>query len=233
LTLRHGRRMMSAIARPPNSGDRSNVGTTLVTAGAAALIIAVVGGGASVFGATVPVIPTLRRQAALGLVGLGLLVAGFLVPSDNGGGGASKEVRAYQQRVVAACRDLVQSGGGLPPFNNDGTVDRDRYLEWLREQIATSEGILNALWERPVPDELKDERANARTDSRDLAKKAQVGLNQLKRALPGRFSLIPNPPAVISQANNELATSRASLNGSMSELAGQTCISGQTATSSG
>lgn len=195
------------------------------------MILAVVGGGASVFGASVPVIPTLRRQVALGLVGVAFLVAAVVLRTDNGGGGTSKDVQAYRQRVVAACRDLAQSGGGLPPFNDDGTVDRDRYLQWLREQVAASEGILKALWERPVPHEVKDERANARDDARDLAKKVQVGLNQLQQALPQRFPLIPNPPAVIQRVNTELATSSARLNGSLSELAGQPCRSGQTAAS--
>ena len=207
--------------------------TTLVTAGVAALIIAVVGGGASVFGATVPVIPTLRRQVALGLVGVAFLVAAVLLRTDNGGGGTSKDVRAYRQRVVAACSDIAQGGGGLPPLNNDGTVDRDRFLQWLRGQLATSEGILNALWERPVPDQLKDERATAHDDARDYVKKARAGLNQLEQALPKRFSLVLNPPAVISQVNAELAAPSARLNGSMSELAGQTCRTGQTTTGSG
>jgi hypothetical protein len=157
---------------------------------------------------------------ALGLVGVAFLVAAVLLRTDNGDG---KDVSAYRQRVVAACDDLAQAEGGLPPFNDDGTVDRDAYLEWLREVIATEDGILNALWERPVPNELKDERLNARDDARDFAKKAQVGLTQLGQALPPRFPLIPNPPPVIARVNSELATSRARLNGSMSELAGQTC----------
>jgi hypothetical protein len=199
--------------------------TTLVTAGVAALIIAVVGGGASVFGATVPVIPTLRRQVALGLVGVAFIVAAVLLRTDYGGG-TNKDVQAYRQRVLAACRDIAQPAG-LPPINDDGTVDRDPYLEWVRTRLATSEGILNALWQRPVPDQLKDEHATARDDARALVKKAKAGLNQLERALPTRFAVVPDPPAV-QQFNAGLAAPNDRLNGSMSELAGHPCT-GQTA----
>jgi len=211
---------------------RISVNTTLVTAGVAALIIAVVGGGASVFGATVPVIPTLRRQVALGLVGVAFLVAAVLLRTDHDGGRTSKAVKAYQQLVVAACSDIAQSGGGLRPFNSDGTVDRAPYLGWLRGNVATGKEILNALWERPVPDELKDARATAHDDARDYFEKVRTGLNQLEQSLPASFPLIPNPPAVLSQVNAELAAPSARLNGSMSELAGHTCRTGQTTTSS-
>jgi hypothetical protein len=176
-----------------------------------------------VLGATVPVIPTLKRQVALGVVGVAFIVVAVLLRDNTGNGGTSDDVHAYQQRVVAACHDLAQVGGGLPPINNDGTTDRDRYLEWLRGQVATSEGILSALWERSAPDELNDERTNARNDARDFSRQAQSGLRQLEQALPTRFSLFENPPPVIQQINVELATSRERLKGSMSELAGEPC----------
>jgi hypothetical protein len=206
--------------------------TTLLTAGVAAIIIAVVGGGASVFGATVPVIPTLRRQVALGLVGVAFLAGAIVFAPDNGGGGGGgtgKDVKAYRQLVVAACSDLGQ-GGGLPPVNDDGTTDRDRYIEWVRSNLATSEGILNTLWQRPVPDELKDEQANTRDDADNLVKAARAGVNQLEQALPTQFSLFQNPPPVIQQVGAKLSASSSQLNGSMSELAGQTCRTQQNAT---
>jgi hypothetical protein len=197
--------------------------TTLLSAGAAAIILAVVGGGASVLGATVPVIPTLKRQVALGLVGVAFIGLAVLLRDTTGNDGTNNDVHAYQQRVVAACHDLVQVGRELPPFSEGGTIDRDRYLAWLRGQVATSEGILSALWERPVPDELSDERTNARDDARDFSKRAQSSLRQLEQALPTRFPLFPDPPAVIQQVNTEIAASRARLNGSLSELAGEPC----------
>jgi len=207
--------------------------TTLLTAGVAAIIIAVVGGGASVFGATVPVIPTLGRQVALGLVGVAFLAGAIVFAPDNGGGGGSggtsKDVKAYRQLVVAACSDLAQ-GSGLPPINNDGTTDRDPYIQWVRSNLTTSEGILNTLWNRPVPDELKDEQANARDDADNLVKAARAGVNQLEQALPTQFSLFQNPPPVIQQVGAKLSASSSQLNGSMSELAGQTCRTQQTAT---
>jgi hypothetical protein len=203
--------------------------TTLLTAGVAAIILAVVGGGASVFGATVPVIPTLRRQLALGLVGVAFLAAAVVLGTDNGGGGGgtSKDVKAYQQLVVAACSDLGQDRG-LPPIDNYGNTDRGGYIQWVRSNIATSEGILNTLWERPVPDELKDEQANARDDANNLVKAARAGVNQLEQALPAQFS-VANPPPAIQQFGAELTTASTRLNGSMSELAGQTCQTQQTA----
>jgi hypothetical protein len=68
----------------------------------------------------------------------------------GGGGGNKQDVKAYRQLVVAQRAVISGQGGGLPPVNDDGTTDRDRYIEWVRSNLATSEGILNTLWQRPV-----------------------------------------------------------------------------------
>src|SRR5262249_52992378 len=97
--------------------------------------------------------------------------------------------------------------------------------------IATSEGILNTLWNRPVPDELKDEQAKARDDANNLVKATRAGVDRFEQALPTQFSLFSLPP-VFQQVNAELSAPSSQLNGSMSELAGQTCRTQQTATGS-
>jgi hypothetical protein len=61
---------------------------TLLTAGIACIIAAIVGGGLKAFGIEIPVLDSGRRQAALGAFGVLLLAAGpalngFRVPSDT------------------------------------------------------------------------------------------------------------------------------------------------------
>jgi hypothetical protein len=204
----------------------------LLTAAAAAIILAVVGGGAKAFGVEVPVIASRRRQAGLALVGVAFFAAAVLLRDDSGDGGTSKQVQAYRQHVLAACRGLEQVGG-TPPLNSDLTVDRDRFLEWARAQLATSEGILSALWERPVPNDLKDERKQARRDAGDLSRRTKAGFSRLEETVPDRFSLFPNPPPALQRFSAELAAPSTRFEASMSELAGEACRPPQPAGTSG
>jgi hypothetical protein len=208
------------------------MGDILLTAAAAAIIVAVVGGGAKAFGVEVPVIASRRRQAGLALVGVAFFAAAVLLRDDNGDGGTSKQAKAYRQHLLAACRGLEEVSG-TPPLNSDLTVDRDRFLEWARGQLATSEGILSALWERPVPHDLNDERKQARRDAGDLSKRTKAELSRLEETLPARFSLLPNPPAALQRFSAALAAPATRFDASMSELAGDACRPPQPAGTSG
>lgn len=196
---------------------------TLLTAAAASIILAVVGGGAKAFGVEVPVLASRKRQVALALVGVAFFAAAVVLREDNdGGGNTSGEVQAYRQHVLAACRGLEQVRG-LPPLNDDLTVDRDTFLEWTRGQLATSKGILSALWERRVPGDLKEERDDARGDARDLVSRTEAGLDRLEEVLPTRFGYIQGQPPELQRFSAELASPAARFEASMSELAGEPC----------
>jgi hypothetical protein len=208
-------------ATPDARARGDDMSNTLLTAAAAAIILAVVGGGAKAFGVEVPVLTSRKRQAGLALVGVAFFAAAVLLRNDNDGA-AGKAVQAYRQDVLAACRGLEQVGG-LPPLNHDLTVDRDPFLAWTRSQLATSVGILNAVWERPVPEDLKGERDDARDDARDLANRTRAGLDRLEQVLPTRFPYLQGRPAALQQFTTELATPSARFEASMSELAGEPC----------
>src|SRR5262249_49420990 len=132
----------------------------LLSAGAACVILAVVGGGARAFGVEIPVLNSVRRQVALGVVGIGFLAAAFVVgngsaSSNNPGNPA---VAAYRQEVLATCRVAQNSASGnalIAAANNDGTFDRDRFVAGLRDQITASSSVWQDLWRHPVPDELR------------------------------------------------------------------------------
>src|SRR5262249_18636077 len=130
----------------------------LLSAGAACVILAVVGGGATAFGVEIPVLNSVRRQGALGVVGIGFLAAAFVVgngsaSSNNPGNPA---VAAYQQEVLAACRAAksAASSGSAAALNADGTFDRDRFVAGLRDQTTAWSSVWQELWRHPVPDEL-------------------------------------------------------------------------------
>jgi hypothetical protein len=195
----------------------------LLTAGAASIILAVVGGGAKALGVEVPVLTSRKRQAGLALVGIGFLAMAVLLREGNDAGGPSDDVTAYRQHVLAACRGLREVGGQSPPLNPDGTIDRDAFMAWAMSQLETSTGILDGLWERSAPDALKDERAEAKGTAADLAGRTETSLDKLEEALPTRFSLFPSPPPALAQFNAELATPSQRFEASMSELAGQPC----------
>lgn len=140
---------------------------------------------------------------------------------------------SYRQQVLATCRSLRAASSGLPPLNPDLTIDRTAFLEWARGQLATSEDVLNDLWSRPVPDELKEERAGAERDARDLVDRTSSGLDELEDTLPTRFPFVQGRPAALQQFSNELAAPSTRFEASMSELAAEPCRPSPTGTGGG
>jgi hypothetical protein len=61
----------------------------LLSAGVAAIIIAIAGGGAQAFGVKVPVLDSLFRQGLLGIAGIAFLVLAVEVGGGGGGGGGN------------------------------------------------------------------------------------------------------------------------------------------------
>jgi hypothetical protein len=89
------------------------VNEVLLTAGAAAVIIAVVGGGAKALGVEVPVLKSGRRQVALGLVGVVFLGAAVVL-GDDGNDGPDASVEGYREEVLATCRALPEDSPRRP-----------------------------------------------------------------------------------------------------------------------
>lgn len=105
----------------------------LLTAGVAAVIIAVVGGGAKALGFEVPVLESGRRQLALGLVGFVFLGAAVAL-RDDGSDGPDASVQGYRQEVLATCRALPR---GQPTPTEGVTFEKDAYLDDLRTQRSS------------------------------------------------------------------------------------------------
>jgi hypothetical protein len=195
--------------------------SVLLTAGAACIIIAVVGGGAKAFGVEVPVLNSRVRQLALGLVGVAFLGAAFVV--GNGDNGTNAEVRGYRQEVLATCRSLqgIRESGAPQPDEN-GQFHRDSFVALLRSQLDSSRSVLADLWKLRVPAALKDDASDARHAANRLLKRTKTALDRLVSDLPETFDLF-SLPQIAQQLNSELEPPSARFERSMSRLAGAAC----------
>lgn len=86
--------------------------TILVTAGAASIIGAIVGGGFELANVKVPLVASRGRQALLAMVGIGLLLVGLWIDPDSG---LSK--RLFGQEQGQAAREVVDETFRLDPVN--------------------------------------------------------------------------------------------------------------------
>jgi hypothetical protein len=195
------------------------VNEVLLTAGVAAIIAAVVGGGASAFGITVPVIQSLRRQVALGLVGVAFIVASAVV-GNGGGGGSDAGVKAYRQEVLAACRAVKSPGSPVPSSN--GTYDRDPFIAFFRSNVESSRSVLDGLWARPVPDELKGDRDGARESADRYLAQVTAAIDRLEAELPPTFDL-QRGFAALQELATRLRAPSAAVEEAMSRLADAPC----------
>jgi len=200
--------------------------SVLLSAGAACVILAVVGGGAKAFGVEVPVLNSVGRQ--LGLAGVGIL---FLVASYVLGDGTTVSepqapaVAAYRQEVLAACRSASSGVSGNPlaaAANSDLTFDRDRFVAGLRDQVAASRAIWEELWQHPVPRELDDEASAARKATDDAFVQTEAAINKIPKQLPRQFTF-QDFAAFAGQFDAALRAPASRLDGAMSKLAGQPC----------
>ena len=198
----------------------------LLSAGAACVILAIVGGGAQAFGVQIPVLSSVRRQVALGVVGIGFLAAAFVV----GNGSASSNtgnpaVAAYQQEVLAACQTAKSAGSGdvlIAALNTDGTLDRDRYVAGLRDSITAWSSVWQELWRHPVPDELRAKASAAQQAANDATAQLRAAVDEIPAQLPARFTY-QDLAALTGRLDAALGAPASRLQGAMSELAGQPC----------
>jgi hypothetical protein len=198
----------------------------LLSAGAACVILAIVGGGATAFGVQVPVLNSIRRQVALGLVGVGFLAAAFAVGNGSAGPNpGNPAVAAYQQEVLAACRTANSGTPGnalIAPANNDGTFDRDRFTTALRAQITASNNVWQELWQHPVPNELQAKASAAQQAANDAITQTRAAVDKIPAQLPATFTA-EQLAAFAGQLNAALQAPASRLEGAMSQLAGQPC----------
>lgn len=200
--------------------------SVLLSAGAACVILAVVGGGAKAFGVEVPVLNSVGRQ--LGLAGLGILflVAAYVLGDDTTGSKPQNPaVAAYRQRVLAACRSASSTVSGNPlmaAVNSDLTFDRDRFVAGLRDQISASSAVWDELWQQPVPRDLNDEASVAREATDEALAQTRAAIDQIPKQLPRRFTF-QDFAAFAGQMNAALSAPAARLEAAMSKLAGQPC----------
>jgi hypothetical protein len=197
--------------------------TVLLSAGAACVIIAVVGGGASAFGVEVPLIEDRRRQVLLFVVGLAFL--GAAIALDNGDGGSkgdSPEVKTYRQEVRATC--TVLSRQQFPPQNSDFSYDRDAVMQWFNNTLVPSwQSVTNELWKRPVPDGFEDEVGDARQSATSYFKRVREVGNRLGTNLPARFDRL-SLQRFFEDLGAGIADSGGNLESAMRVLADERCI---------
>jgi hypothetical protein len=198
----------------------------LLSAGAACVILAIVGGGATAFGVQVPVLNSVRRQVALGVVGVGFLAAAFAVGNGSAGPNpGNPAVAAYQQEVLAACRTANSGTSGnalIAAANNDGTFDRDRFTTALRAQITASNNVWQELWQHPVPNELQAKASAAQQATNDAITQTRAAVDKIPSQLPATFTA-EQLAAFAGQLNAALQAPASRLEGAMSQLAGQPC----------
>ena len=195
-----------------------------MSAGAASIIVAIVGGGAKAFGVEVPIIASRGRQAALALVGVAFLATAVVLRDDGDAtrgaadaSGPSEAVADYRQDVLTACNSLTVSS--LPQkFSYESSEIR---AAWQRD-IKTYRRVFRELWAQPVPDAL-DERARTarRTSNRTLARMDDV-FTRLGGELPPTVD-IETLLEFQGRAAAELTQPFVGLEAAMSRLAGRDC----------
>jgi hypothetical protein len=199
------------------------VNNVLLTAGVASIILAVVGGGAKAFGVEVPVLDKRSRQIGLAIVGVLFLVGSYVLRA-NGDSQKSGDVVAYRQEVLATCRSIQSTGSNaiLAAANDDGTFDRDRFMEALRRQVRASRNVFNQLWERPVPEALEREAQEARKAAIRLQARTTAQIDEIPSQLPAQFTF-QQLAALAGQLDAALRAPASRLEGAMARLAGQPC----------
>jgi hypothetical protein len=200
--------------------------SVLLSAGAACIILAVVGGGAKAFGVEVPVLSSPARQLALAVVGILFLAAAYVLrETAPGSKPQDPAVAAYRQEVLAACRSAQGAASGNALFaasNNDGTFDRTRFIAALRDQLAASRDVWEQLWQRPVPRQLKEEAAAAHQAADDAIAKTEAAIDKIPGQLSRQFTLAQFA-AFANRLDAELRAPTSRFQGAMARLAGQPC----------
>jgi hypothetical protein len=198
----------------------------LISAGAASIILAIVGGGAKAFGVEVPVLESAPRQVALALAGVAFLGAAVLLrDDDNGprdGNGPDPTVQGYRQEVRATCRVLQQEQS--LPQNQDGSIERDAFVVWFHRGLDRAQRVLARLWARPVPDALHDDAMEARREAQVFVMEARKEVDRLAPELPPRsYPPYAEIQTFDQQLTDAVGEEQQAYESSMSRLADAAC----------
>jgi uncharacterized membrane protein YccC len=162
------------------------------------------------------------------LEALALLVAIFamatpvLVDSDSDDE-TDPAVVAYRQQVRATCTALRPASNPMvEAMNEDGTFDRGRLEQGLRNQLLGAQGVLDGLWAQPVPTELADTAASAHSAADALMAATSAAIDQMTTELPATIPF-NDLAAWVGQLNAQLLPPSTTMEGAMSQLAGDTC----------
>jgi hypothetical protein len=194
------------------------VNEVLLSAGVAAIVIAIVGGGASALGFTIPKLESGRRQIALGLVGVAFLAAAIILREDDSNG-PDVAVTGYREEVLATCRALPRT---QPTPTAGISFEKAAYLEFLSTQRGAWRSSLADLWEQEVPDSLRDDRRAARAATARLMERWGTVLELLEQQLPERFD-VPAAAQYAQSTGATLAAPASRWERAMSRLAGAPC----------
>ena len=193
----------------------------LLTAGVAAVVIAVVGGGAKALGFEIPKLESGRRQLALGLVGVVFLGAAVAL-RDNGSDGSDgpdEAVAGYREEVLATCRALPR---GQPTPTEGPTFEKDAYLDFLRAQRSSWQSSLTDFWDADTPDSLQGDKGAAEAATARLVREWGVALDGLEQELPERFDFL-TAAQYAQRFGAALAAPASNWERAMSRLAGAAC----------
>jgi hypothetical protein len=199
--------------------------TVLLTAGVVALMAAVIGGGLKAFNIEMPVLTSSSVRAALGILGIAFLAGAVLLPTDDTQGGDSGEAR-YQRQVLATCnavrRETTRNKLGAPS-GFDLRFDRSRVISSFRRSFATIDRRLDLLFDRSVPESLRDEAKIARRWADRYVRESRAALKEFADVLPPNPTLeqIDAAAASVGDRGDEIV---AQLEDAMTELAGRECI---------
>ena len=192
----------------------------LLSAGVTAIIAAVLGGGLQAFDVNVPVITSRARQVLLFAVGVAFVGAAWVLREPSGDGGVAE----YRQVVAASCERVVaETGRAIGPDVYESPIDntfrKDALVRDLRGRHRSISAELTALWQRPAPDPLRDERAAAERAATDWLARFAQRLDDLQ-AIP-KDVLSQSDADVLSDGDD--TAMRVRVNDAMSALAGRNC----------
>jgi hypothetical protein len=200
--------------------------TVLLSAGAACVIAAVVGGGLKAFNIEVPVVSSLLRQALLFVVGAAFLVSAWVLRApvehqDDQDGATS----TYHQLVAATCTRIVSiRAADLPLDVIDVSSSGVRFrkiplVNELRRRQSAMQAELESLWAHTPPAGLTSQQSLAEQFTATWLGRFSDQIRALKATAS---DLVSQEDANVLENSGDAAI-RARVNDAMTTLAGQNC----------
>lgn len=200
--------------------------TVLLSAGAACVIAAVVGGGLKAFNVEVPVVSSLLRQGLLFVVGAAFLVSAWVLRDSTDPPNHPDEATiAYHQLSASACARIVSiRTAELPLDVIDVPASGVRFhktplVNELRRRQSAMQAELESLWAHPPPDGLRSQQQLADRVTADWLRRFGDQIRALRATASDPVS---QADANVVEKSGDAAI-RARVNDAMTVLAGQNC----------